>query len=70
MNILECLCNRPNDNEYRKTVHGELRVGLEHICKVIDGKGSCGLDFYEDDDEPCQWCCQILRLSDEPKEEA
>lgn len=61
--IRECLCDRANDNERSKTNEADrLRVGLEHICKVVNGKGSCGEDFYESDGSPCRWCCQIIKM--------
>ena len=66
MKVLECLCNRPKEEDSRGRLNdrGDLRVGMEHTCIVLDGKGSCGDDFYEDEDEPCRWCCQIIKRED------
>lgn len=62
MTILECLCNKPNKNEFSKVnEYGELRIGFEHTCKITNGKGSCGEDFFEDGNIPCRWCCQIIK---------
>jgi hypothetical protein len=67
MNIIkECLCGRPTEDDKTKTPgrineHGTLRIGMEHTCKVEKGVGSCGLPFYEDNEEHCRWCCQVLK---------
>jgi hypothetical protein len=65
MKILECLCNRKDEDSPLASINresGNLKLGHERTCKIIDGKGSCGEDFYEDDGSLCRWCCQIIKM--------
>lgn len=63
MEILECLCDRAGekDESFKRNTAGNLKAGLERTCKVENGKGSCGEGFYEDNGEPCRWCCQVIK---------